>query len=335
MRQLFFLCIALFTLSGCNNQSTVTEPITISVDLNQAIDITSSSDFSVQEINMDEKEGVDTRYSMLCSVIPTESTLVFCTDTKAYVLDNDGHLIHKMGDQGNAANEYLKIWSLFLKKDGRIIINDSQKLLEYTADGEFVKKYDIPTFAGYALPFVGDRFYFVNVVDVNKSNLIVLDSNFDEVQQVDSLKLPLSLHGCVTSNQKDFLFFYFPQSINVLTSDLKVQQKYRLDFGKENPIIEKKGELLSEDQMMENFTKRAALGGALRDTQSALYFDVMCTNALFLVKYDKKTNQTTAYKVFEADSPFISNNNKFHNNRYGYIRSSENGMMVGVVTITK
>lgn len=332
MKQFFFLYATLFLLLSCANQLTTNEPITISVDLSQAVTLSSSTDFSVREINLDEKEGVDPSYSLLCSLIPTESSLIFFTDTKAYVLDSDGNLIKKIGDRGNAGNEYIKIWSLFLKNNGHIIINDSNKLLEYTENGEFVKKYDIPTSAGQELSLVGANFYAVKV-GLDKSSLLVLNSDFEVITEVDSLKLPMMLNGCTTFNQKDFLFFYFPQKINVLTSDFKVQEKYTIDFGKDNPIIAPKGEMLSDAELMENFTKRANMGGAMRNTENVFYFDVMCSNSLYIVKYDKQSKQTTAYKVFQADTSFISNNNRFHDNRYSYIRGSENGLMVGLVTL--
>lgn len=177
MRQILFSFVILFILSSCVNQSITNAPIPISIDLSQAVDITSSDGFSVREINLDEKEGVDPNYSMLCSLIPTKLSLIFFTDTKAYVLDSNGNLIKKIGDRGNAGNEYLKIWSLFLKNNGHIIINDSNKLLEYTENGEFVKKYDIPTFAGQELPLVGANFYAVKV-GLDKGSLLVLNSDF-------------------------------------------------------------------------------------------------------------------------------------------------------------
>lgn len=142
----------------------------------------------------------------------------------------------------------------------------------------------------------------------------------------------MPIFGCVTVDQKELLFFDIPLKIKLLTADFKTKEKYVLDFGQDNPIIQIEGQH-SMEIATENMMKRASIAGAIRDIENALYFDVICAESLYLVKYDKKTGAVTTYRIYQNDKPIIGINSNFSDNRYNYIRTTENGMILNVVTI--
>ena len=239
--------------------------------------------------------------------------------SQAYRFGRDGKFLNKISTRGRAGNEYNGISSIFVDNNN-ICINDSDRILTYTPEGEFLGSRNVKqTFKESGNPKAASGQRVMNIDKEGNlyetftvhfgwepNNLIVTNSVHDTLL-INKNPIRYDFAGKVYYTASNRPIFYFEDDLiyrrqfsdtiyTVINSGAKLEKRYT--FINDNAIS------IDEFSDYDNFKKRTYITDFSEDNKY-LYLNISDKNKEQLYLIDKKTG-----KSFKADFNLNNSNDE-------------------------
>ena len=144
MKSKLYLFLLLFAIaSSCSEQPQTVKEYSIAEIISNSKPITLSElGANIETIKLKTPDSI-TISSPRIITTPSYIYISSFPPRQVYRFDRQGNLLNKISAQGKAENEYLSILSMFLDTNDNLCVQDRDRVLTYTPEGEFLGSYEM------------------------------------------------------------------------------------------------------------------------------------------------------------------------------------------------
>ena len=239
MNRFYFVTIIFFLLFSCSSQTKQGDLLEIPVDIHKN-DLLSLQEIA-EEITAIEFELTDESVfnpDYVQNIIISENEVFIAGIQKIYVFSKDGKFIRTIGSKGQGPGEYLGISKIALdKKNRRLFISSSPKILSYDINGNFLKETRVMSGVIRDINYINEELLLLveNVYDDNKEvySRPTLYRLNDELRTVDSCTIMnykyassrLRVHNDFILKEGKSVFLYYGDFTWIRKSNVNLVEK--------------------------------------------------------------------------------------------------------------
>jgi hypothetical protein len=320
-RKYCYIILCLFIIIGCRKSTVSDISNRLSVPLDEDEIMSVSADSLYSSVTYIPLETTDESLFYDIDKLLIHDDVYYLLDRKQDVIltfDGKGKYSGKLSQKGNGPGEYLSLEDFFIDDSLLYALSsDSRKIIIYDLNFNFVKSFNIDTYATN-IDFLGDNiFVFTNFGSADHKNIYVVDKTNGKIKNrmVDFLEKQegVSYASLPFAKWNDSLYIVFPYdySIYSLTAD-RCENYCSFDFGKNNMFPE--SFLSFSDDERDDYVKRKYASfyerpvdgmDNLHISEQFIFFTVVHHVSEYKVFIDKKSRQfTVGYVTSTEKYPF-------------------------------
>ena len=307
----FFAISILFFAFSCSESAPIQKEYSLTDIISNSETITLTdlgAEFETIRLTIDDTTLISSPYTIITT--KNEIYVVAGWHSQAYRFGRDGKFLNKISTIGKAVNEYNGISSIFVDNNN-ICINDSDRILTYTPEGEFLGTRNVKqTFKESGNPKAASGLRIMNMDKEGNlyesfrvlfgwepNNLIVTNSVYDTLL-INKNPIRYETAGKIEFTPYNRPMFYFEDDLiyhpqfsdtiyTVINSGAKLEKRYT--FINDNAMS------IEEFSDPKNFKKRIYISDFSEDNKY-IYLNISDKDKKQLYLIDKKTS-----KSFKAD----------------------------------